>query len=272
MRKGNFRLLLAMGIFVSSLYGATAAAYPCGPCGASFGPLSNIDPFYAGAEYKLTQVEYRDDWKRIFTPSCPGTNLFFGGRFPNGCTFPLTFGLEFGYSWTVNKGKAIVIPGGLSPGSFQGVINDSTVGGNPTIVPIEPSGKVRFKSGYMDLKAYIPVLVPPCYQCYYPELVLALGVASSKPIITVTVTPTNATGNLITELVNLRGMTRSTLRAGVGIQAMFWDYWGVRAMARWENYSRLRANRSTLLTFSNRQLFHDGYSFSLGVFFTTQAW
>lgn len=221
-------------------------------------------PFYAGIDYILTGVKPKGEWNNIFVTTDPGPGLFFGWRWCG--PFALNYGLEFGYDWSVEKGRSVVIPNGAT---FLGVRNTSGVA-------VTATGKVRFKSGYMDAKVYIPVLLDPCMQCFFPEFVLAVGVASSKAAMTVRAVPNGTpTGPnpLTPQLNNIIGATQSTVRAGLGFQGMVWGCLGLRAMAHWENYSRLRAGRSQGLETSpgNRKIFNDGVSLSLGAYITFQA-
>jgi len=188
---------------------------------------------YIGLEYKQTWMKGKGDWANILPKSYPGASLFVGSRFNE------NVGIELGYSSTKRKSKS------SSTQSLNGVMlnNGANVSG---------STKVKVYGAYFDINGYLPI-----DQQF--DLIGSVGVALNKAKI-------SYASNLAAGDVSTK--SRVLGRLGFGAQAMVNEWVGVRAMARWENNSRL--HKGGTIQFDNKsvpaKIFKDAGSLSLGAF------
>lgn len=220
----------------------------------------SVDPYYIGLEVRKSQVQGRGDWDRIFNKTYLGPGFFFGGRFCG--LFHLNYSLEIGYNWTVTVPKRTLI----APGEvFLGVPN-------PSGTTIRATGKLRLKTGYLDLNAYIPLFFPHPFNCYYPEIILSVGAASSRGMIEVIpfrLGPVTGPDTLSSDLLYIQGRSKTTLRGGIGFQFQVGYYVGLRAMYRYESLSWLRPRPGANMNLYHRtNLLNDSHSISLGIYYT----
>lgn len=209
---------------------------------------------YGGFNYKQNWIKPKGDWKQLFVGAPPGFDVYLGWRF-----VPY-FGVELGYEWTTNKPKTIIIP---NNGSFFGVVNN-------TGQDLSLTGRLRFKTGHVDLNAFIPFR----FDEITPEGIVSLGVAGMKSGIRITTA--NGTDNSVVgtatdtftpSFTTIEGRSHAVFRVGLGLQTLVFEKVGVRILWRFENTSVLRARNSTI-TYSpaTRDMFHNSQSLALGLF------
>lgn len=263
MRHIKVGLLILLGFLCNISYVAAYSNYDEG-----------VDPYYAGFEFKAIRIEGQGDWDRIFTKTYVEPGFFFGGRFCG--MFRLNYAIEVGYNWSITEPKKTLIAPGTT---FLGEPNDTNINSTTNAIngpgnTIEAIGRLRLKSGYVDLNAYIPFLLPAPYECYYPELILTAGIAATRPIIEIQSDPlgTVNTANLDTLdgiLPFIQGRGKTTFRAGIGLQFQIGYYVGLRAMLRYETFSWLRPRPGVDLDQRSREhMLSDAYSASLGIYYT----
>jgi len=208
---------------------------------------------YMGVNFKQNWIAPHNGWDKLFVKSEPGFNVYFGWRFhPN-------FGAEFGYEWTNDKPKAFVVQNGST---LLGILNNS---GSPVTL----TGKVRFKTGAVDLNAFIPLCSLQLWDEIIPEGIISLGVAGTKAsmkIFSNATTPAAITFS--NQFTRIEGRGKAVYRAGLGVQALLIENFGMRALWRVESTSVLRG-RSSAVTGnpSTRRIFKDASTLALGLFF-----
>lgn len=215
---------------------------------------SNNYDTYMGVNFKQNWIKPRSSgWQNLFVKEEPGFNVYFGWRFhPN-------FGAELGYEWTDDKPKAFVVQNGAS---LLGLLNNSGT-------PVTFTSKVRFKTGALDLNAFIPLCALPLGEDIIPEGIISLGVAGMKPsmkIVSDATTP--ATTAFSNQLTTIEGRSKAVFRLGLGVQALVIESFGVRVLWRYESTSLLRARNSVVATNpATRAIFKDASTLALGLFF-----
>lgn len=207
---------------------------------------------YMGVNFKQNWIKPRGDWNKLFVKEEPGFNVYAGWRFhPN-------FGVEFGYEWTDNKPKAFIVQPG---NTLLGVSNN-------TASPVTLTGKVRFKAGALDLNAFIPLCSTPLWEEMIPEGIISLGVAGTKASMKISSDAATANTAFSNQFTQIQGRSRAVYRAGLGIQALVIENFGIRALWRYENTSVLRGRNSAITSNANtRTIFKNGNSLAVGLFF-----
>ena len=222
----------------------------CSPVEIEDSNKSNNYDTYMGVNFKQNWIKPRGGWNNLFVKEQPGFNVYFGWRFhPN-------FGAELGYEWTDNKPKAFAV----QPGStLLGVLNNSGA-------PVTLTGKVRFKTGAADLNAFIPLCAEPLWEDVIPEGIISVGVAGMKASMKIfSTTPATPFSNQFT---TIQGRSKAVYRAGLGVQALIIENFGIRVLWRVESTSFLRG-RNSLITTNNgtRVIFKNANTLAAGLFF-----
>lgn len=208
---------------------------------------------YMGVNFKQSWIKPRGGWNNLFVKEQPGFNVYFGWRFhPN-------FGAELGYEWTDNKPKAFAVQNGST---LLGVLNNSGA-------PVTLTGKVRFKTGAADLNAFIPLCAEPLWEDVIPEGIISLGVAGTKASMKIfsdaSTAETTAFSNRFTAI---QGRSKAVYRAGLGVQALVIENFGLRVLWRVESTSFLRGRNSVITTNSGtRVIFKNANTLAVGLFF-----
>jgi hypothetical protein len=203
---------------------------------------SNLDA-YLGLSFKYNRITPVDHWSRVLIANHPGYDVYVGG-YINEC-----WSVDVGYDWTDHKTKSTNFTAG---DSLLGVTN---TGGVLSSV----KGRVRIKASHFDINYFVPSKKRPY------SFIFSLGLAVVKPSLNLIWTPgvlTAADNNF-----NVKGRTTVYPRLGVGIQSMFTDSIGFRAMARWENSNQIRGRFGAAELPDYRYIFHNGVSFSIGLLF-----
>jgi hypothetical protein len=208
---------------------------------------------YMGVNFKESWITPRNGWRNLFQNAEPGFNVYFGWRFhPN-------FGAELGYEWTNNKPKAFTVQNG---NTLLRTLNNS--GG-----PITLTSKVRFKTGALDLNAFIPLYALPFGEDIIPEGILSLGVAGAKPSVKISAVPlTPATAAFTNQFTQIEGRSKAIFRAGLGLQSMVIENFGARILWRLETTSLLRVRNGVIANNAGtRAIFKDAGTLAIGLFF-----
>ncbi len=218
-----------------------------------YADANNYDT-YMGVNFKQNWIKPRSNgWQNLFVKEEPGFNVYFGWRFhPN-------FGAELGYEWTDDKPKNFLLQNG---NSLLGILNNSGA-------PVTFTSKVRFKTGALDLNAFIPLCALPLGEDVIPEGIVSLGVAGMKPSIKIfTDASTPATTAFSNQFTGIDGRSKAVFRVGLGVQALVIESFGVRVLWRYESTSVLRARNSVVTTNpATRAIFKDASTLALGLFF-----
>ncbi|HQZ88074.1 MAG TPA: hypothetical protein PLV31_02180 [Gammaproteobacteria bacterium] len=241
-----FRFLFLLAVLLP--YKTSYATYS--PVEIEDSNKSNNYDTYMGVNFKQNWIKPRGGWNNLFVKEQPGFNVYFGWRFhPN-------FGAELGYEWTDNKPKAFAV----QPGStLLGVLNNSGA-------PVTLTGKVRFKTGAADLNAFIPLCAEPLWEDVIPEGIISVGVAGMKASMKIfSTTPATPFSNQFT---TIQGRSKAVYRAGLGVQALIIENFGIRVLWRVESTSFLRG-RNSLTTTNNgtRVIFKNANTLAVGLFF-----
>lgn len=207
---------------------------------------------YVGAGYKQYWIRAKDDWKRLFTGNTPGFTVFAGWRF-----HPY-FGTEIGYEWTTDKPRSMIWQ------NNESFLNLTNTSGNP----IYMDGKVRLKSGYIDLNMFIPIALA---EDMTPEGIFSVGVAAVKPILKIIPTQgynNNAVaGQLVRDIQTVEGKNKAIWRVGFGLQTLLFGDVGARLFWRFEKTSMLRLRHGPIAEDARtRVMFNNGQSLTLTVF------
>ncbi len=203
---------------------------------------TNLDA-YLGMSLKYNWIRPTDPWSRIMMPHELGFDLYFGG-YINEC-----WSIDAGYDWTTDKPLTTTFATG------DGLLGVTNTGGALSYV----TGKVRFKVAHIDLNYFYPPTKKPL------SLVFSVGVAINKPSIELNWGP----GDLAAADANfnVQGKTTAYPRLGIGLQGMFTDLIGFRAMLRWENSCRIRGHFGAADLPDFKKIFHNGHSLSIGLLF-----
>lgn len=247
MKRIQFLFLLAVLLSCETSYA------DCSPVEIEDSNRCNNYDTYMGVNFKQNWIKPRGDWNNLFVDEQPGFNVYFGWRFhPN-------FGAELGYEWTDDKPKAYLV----QPGStLLGISNGS---GSPVTL----TGKVRFKTGAADLNAFIPLCALPLWEEVIPEGIISLGVAGMKASMKIfTDASTPGTTAFSNQFTNIRGRSKAVYRAGLGVQAVVIENFGIRVLWRFESTSILRGRNSVVTTNSGtRVIFKNANTLAAGLFF-----
>jgi hypothetical protein len=202
---------------------------------------SNLDA-YLGLSFKYNWVRPTDPWSRVLINHEPGFDIYFGG-YINEC-----WSVDIGYDWTTHKPLSTDF---LAGDGLLGVTNN----GSLSFV----KGELRFKIMHADLNYFVPSTKKPL------SLILSVGLAMTQPSIDLTWGP----GNLAAANANfnVQGRTKTYPRLGIGVQGMFSDQIGFRAMYRWENTAQIRAHFGAADLPDFKKIFHNGQSLSVGLLF-----
>jgi hypothetical protein len=240
-------------LLIFLLFSSVSFAAPCtNTCVSEIEDSNNYDT-YMGVNFKQNWIKPLNDWNNLFMKAEPGFNAYFGWRFhPN-------FGAEFGYEWTNDKPKFFVVQNG---NSLLGVLNSSGA-------PVTLTSKVRFKTGAADLNAFIPLPTLQLWDEIIPEGIISLGVAGMKAsmkIFSNASTPAAATFN--NQFTPIQGRSKAIYRAGLGVQALVIESFGIRALWRVESTSVLRGRNSAITSNGGtRKMFKDASTLAVGLFF-----
>ena len=201
----------------------------------------NLDA-YLGLSFKYNWIRPTDPWSRVLIDHDPGFDVYFGG-YINEC-----WSVDVGYDWTTHKPLTTTFTSG---DGMLGVTND----GSLSFV----TGQLRFKVAHADLNYFIPSTKKPL------SVILSVGVAINKPSLDLSWGP----GNLAAANRNfyVEGKTRAYPRLGIGVQGMFSDAIGFRAMFRWENSCQIRGHFGAADLPDFKKIFHNGQSLSIGLLF-----
>lgn len=202
---------------------------------------SNLDA-YLGMSLRYNWIRPTDPWSRIMMPHELGFDIYFGG-YVNEC-----WSVDAGYDWTTHKPLTTT----FSPG--DGLLGVTNTGALSFV-----TGKVRFKVAHIDLNYFVPPTTKPL------SLILSVGVAINKPSIDLNWGPGNLTAANVN--FNVQGKTTAYPRLGIGVQGMFTELVGFRAMLRWENSCRIRAHFGAADLPDFKKIFHNGHSLSIGLLF-----
>jgi len=213
-------------------------------------PLSvSYKPYYDtsfGVNYHQNWIAPKPGWDQLLVKTQPGFNFYFGWRFHH------NFSADLGYEWSANKTLTTVIN---SNATFLGVQN---TGGAVAL-----TGKVRFKTGHLDINYFYPVLVGK-FSGFAPEGILSVGLGTTKAHVRIIADPD---GGFASNFTSLQGRDKILYRLGVGIQTLLVDDIGARMIARVENTSMLRARGSVVAeNDGTKRLFKDGFSLAVGLF------
>ncbi|HXH54605.1 MAG TPA: hypothetical protein VNK03_02545 [Gammaproteobacteria bacterium] len=245
--KSQFLLLLVMVIFS----GISCAS--CSPVEIENRNNCNNYDTYMGVNFKQHWIKPRSGWNNLFVKEQPGFNVYFGWRFhPN-------FGAEFGYEWTDNKPKAFTVQNGST---LLGISNNSGA-------PVTLTSKVRFKTGAADLNAFIPLCATPLWEDVIPEGIISLGIAGTKANMKIfSDASTAATTAFSNQFTTIKGRSKAVYRAGVGLQTLVIESFGVRVLWRVESTSLLRGRNSMVTSNSGtRAIFKNASTLAAGLFF-----
>ncbi|HEV2524090.1 MAG TPA: hypothetical protein VGU44_03045, partial [Gammaproteobacteria bacterium] len=135
--------------------------------------------------------------------------------------------------------------------------------------PVTLTGKVRFKTGAADLNAFIPLCAVPLWEDVIPEGIISLGVAGMKASMKIFSTAsTPATTAFSNQFTVIQGRSKAVYRAGLGVQALVIENFGIRVLWRVESTSFLRGRNSEVTTNSGtRVIFKDANTLAAGLFF-----
>lgn len=260
------RTIVAGLLITASIFPTLTHAYCLDDCETQsefYAPLAppSVD-WFGGINYIEHWIRPQKSWNRLFVNSYPGFGVYLGrrlGRF---------LGLELGWEWTANKSRTTALARGETILEFTNT--------NPS--PVTVNSKVRFKTGYLDLNTYIPVL-DGCHCPSNSEVIFMIGVCTTRPKMHFRVNPTDSTrfiqlNNLrntaeippMQQLTYVDGRMRALVRIGIGYQGFVYDNLGFRIMWRYQNNSTLRARYVQDPRF--RKVWGDDKSVSLGIFTT----
>lgn len=236
-------------LLISLLFSNVSFAASCAADCITGARGSNDYDTYMGVNFKQHWIAPRSGWDKLFVKAQPGFNVYVGWRFhPN-------FGAEFGYEWTDNKPKSFAVQ---NNSTFLGVTNAS---GSPVTL----TGKVRFKSGALDLNAFIPLMAAPLCEDIIPEGIISMGVAGMKASMKIS---SDLTSSFSNQFTNIEGRSKAVYRAGLGVQAIVIESFGVRALWRFESTSILRGRNSAVTnTSGTRAIFKNANTLAVGLFF-----
>lgn len=244
MKQIKFLFLLIFSLFATMSYASSPYTEIEDP--------NNYDT-YMGVNYRHNWIKPRGEWNNLFVKTEPGFNVYFGWRFhPN-------FGAELGYEWTNDAPKAFVVQNGSS---LLGILNNSG-----TAVTLR--SKVRFKTGALDLNAFIPLCALPLGEEVIPEGIISLGVGGMKAgtkIFSDATTP--AATAFSNQFTPIQGRSKAVFRAGLGVQALVVESFGVRVLWRFESTSILRSRNSPVTANpGTRVIYKDANTLAVGLFF-----
>jgi hypothetical protein len=211
------------------------------------GSLRPIDyDTYIGIGYKQNWIKPKGEWKQLLRNEQGGFDVYLGWKF-----VPY-FGVELGYEWTIRQPKSIVVPNNTV---FMGVRNNTGTFTSMT-------GRFRFRTGHIDLNAFIPFKLGSITS----EGIASIGIASIKPCLFIQTENPTATYNFSSQFTSIEGRSKAVFRVGLGIQTWLLENVGVRALWRFENTSVLRFRNSIVAyALTTRDVFHNGQSLFLGL-------
>jgi hypothetical protein len=202
---------------------------------------SNMDA-YLGLSFKYNWIRPTDPWSRIMMAHELGFDVYMGG-YINEC-----WSVDAGYDWTTHKPLTTTFTAG------DGLLGVTNTGALSFV-----TGKLRFKVFHVDLNYFFPPTKKPI------SLILSVGLAVNKPSIDLNWGPGSLTAANVN--FNVQGKTTAYPRLGLGVQGMFSDNIGFRAMLRWENSCRVRAHFGAADLPDFKKIFHNGHSLSVGLLF-----
>ncbi|MDB6096579.1 MAG: hypothetical protein JWM09_857 [Francisellaceae bacterium] len=187
---------------------------------------------YVGVDFKQTWMSPHKELKDEMPKSYSGANLFIGGKFNE------NIGLELGYDFSPKKKKNYT------------EINNSELDFAGNVVPahVNMQSKTRVQNVHLDVVGYLPL------ENDFEFLVSAgLGLFNIKGS-----DHYRDTGALYD---SAKSKQTPIARVGLGVQGMVQENIGVRAMARWENTSRVKVKGTSFKPLK------DSFSANFGVFY-----
>lgn len=194
-------------------------------------------PMYYGASAELNFMSLKDDYKNLYNDRYPGTDVLLGWRFNE------RYGMDFGYSWSMRKTKT------------NNFANGAVFSGTAANMATSVDSTMRLKNTHLDANAYWPVY-------NNVDAVFSLGLGFVKQGIKNVVTP--EASNLAPIFDNIESRTNAVPRLGLGVDGMFSDDWGLRAMVRYQHMGRAKLRDNGLQISQN--IFKDSAIISLGLY------
>lgn len=212
-------------------------------------PETNLRP-YVGLDFQTRHIGYdQDRGGNVFAKQVPQINIFAG------LDINPYLAVELGYESSIEQTKNVR----LGPGQFE-------VGGLPV-----PSGgfndintSVQFQGVFASLLGKYPIWC-------YPDLQIIglVGLTSLNIHLTSTLTQDNIGTLDPDENIRTYNQNKVVGRLGIGLQHMFFDCVGVRALATWEDTARFNLVRSKESTRDDVfAKLHGSTIYSIGVFYS----
>jgi len=205
---------------------------------------------YAGLEFKYNNMKPQGIWNKFFIKHHPGFVFYVGDKMND------YWGVDAGFDWTTEKSQSYTV------GATQNIFGLTNNAAQNELV----TSKIRLKSGYLDLNAYLPLqkLISSIdNETYY--LLATVGISFTKPSVEIN-TPTT-TSNFDGFVQNIKGVNQRFVRLGLGAQGMITEFIGVRAMWRWANTSQIHIKGDSAALSNYNHLFKDNYAYSLGLIY-----
>ncbi len=171
---------------------------------------------YAGADFKYAGINPRSDWRYIFVPDYPTSNLYFGIRF-----YP-QFGIELGYE-AAKLGK--------KDNTFN---QGQTFFGN-NVSGVQTVSSIRFAIWHIDFCYFYPI--SPAYEDI--DLFASIGLGEVQTSLNLTASP-NTPGTVAAALNNMQLQRTSILRVRIGAEYMSTSYLGIRALVGYDGTNKIK--------------------------------
>jgi len=198
---------------------------------------------YVGVGVRQNWFQAVDHWSPVIRDNALGFDVFVGG-YINDC-----WSVDVGYDWTTDNPKSTYIQPG---GGMLGVVNT-------TATPFHVVGKFRIKAAHFDLNYFFPPKRMPI------SGIVSVGIAIVKSA--VELAWTHGVLQSAEVLFPVQGKTKAYPRVGVGVQGMFSEDYGFRAMLRWENTAKIRAHFGAANIPDFKKITHNGASLEIALLF-----
>lgn len=193
--------------------------------------------YHLGVDLQYLFVQPQVQYKPFLKQQEPGADLYIGYRLNK------LFGLEMGYASTTKVAKR---------SSFA--VNQTAFNAWQVDTATDTTGKIRYKNTHFDLNGYLPL-------GKHIDGIVSVGVGFMRPRVTMSLSDPSA--NLNSEIANIAGKTNAMVRFGVGLEGMLGDYWGLRSMVRYENTSRVSVRNAGI---GGSKILKDGVSVAVGFY------
>lgn len=195
-----------------------------------------------GLDVSYAYVPARNDWMYLTYDNRQGTGIYVAYRTLG------HLGFEFGYDWTDDKGKNVIVYPGM------------TLFGATSLVSATYFAKIRLKDTYLDMYWHAP------FTMFKRKCEFKFGVGAGWLREGVKTYVGTSTDPLAVALANLQGDTTMVARFNLGFQTLFGPRWGGRALFNFQTSSSAKG-KYVLSAPVNQHILGNTYKVLIGVFY-----